>query len=245
MQAKPPRFRRALGAVGLAVLVGLGSTGCLRVEQTLALKADGSGTLAMRYGMSLADLAEMEAMERSQLAESGETNAPAASPFSFDEALVRQDFESYRALGVTLDDLRTEVVEGWKYLRIKVSFASLAALGQTELIADRRLALHRLPDGRYEFSQSFAEGLEAGPTEGLQELMADMLKGFRAVLRVEVPGSVVSANADQREAQAAVWTFDVDQDAQALERMRKAALSVVFEGAGLNLPDYASPAVEE
>lgn len=238
----PPRFRRALGGLFLAVLAG---AGCVRVEQTLTLKADGSGTLALRYGMSAADLAKMEAMERSHLAEEGVTNAAPTNPFEFDEAVVRKDFENYRDLGVTLDDIRTETVEGWTYLQLKVSFASLEGLGRTELIADRKVALHRLSDGRYEFSQSFVDGLEGESEVELQALMADLMKGFRAVLRVEVPGTVVSANADQREAQAVAWTFDVDQDPQALARVRKAALSVVFEGAGLNLPDYTSPVAEE
>jgi hypothetical protein len=125
----------------------------------------------------------------SQLAEEGVTDAGPINPFEFNEAEVRKDFEAYRSLGVTLEDIRTEAVEGWKYMNLRVAFASLAGLGQTEFLSDRQLTLTRLAEGRYELVQAAPPGTGEATQEMDTELLAGLMKGFRAELRVEVPGA--------------------------------------------------------
>ncbi len=238
-------LRRWFITGGLALLAGWWSTGCVHVEQTIRLKADGSGVLALRYGMSVKDLAEMEAMAQAQLAEGEPGEESPANPLEFDEAQVRKDFEEYAKLGVTLEDIRTEVVDGWKYLSLRVAFTSLDGLGQTEFLSDRLVTLKRLADGNYEFIQATPPSPAMETVEGIEEMMANMMKGFRAVLKVEVPGELVEANADRTEGRLAEWTFDVDKDAGALKRAQKMALRVVFKGDGLNMPDYTGQPVAE
>lgn len=242
MHVHPYPWCRLLGGSLVALLMLLWSTGCVRVEQTLRLNDDGSGVLSLRYGMAESDLAEMEALAKSQLAEEGVTDAGPINPFEFNEAEVRKDFEAYRSLGVTLEDIRTEAVEGWKYMNLRVAFASLAGLGQTEFLSDRQLTLTRLAEGRYELVQAAPPGTGEATQEMDTELLAGLMKGFRAELKVEVPGAVVESNADERAPSAATWIFDVDRDARALERAQRAAMRVVFEKPGLVLKEYASPA---
>lgn len=235
----------SLGALVCAVLIGGGSAGCVKVEQTLTLKADGSGVLAIRYGMAEADLVQVESLARSQLAEEGLPAESVVNPFEFDEAEVRKDFEAYRELGVTLEQVRTEVVDGWKYLSMRMAFTSLAGLGQTEFLSDRQITLKKVGEGRYELVQGAPPGAEAAEMEVAPELMADMMKGFRAELRVEVPGDIVETNADEQKPRQAVWVFDVDRDAKALQRAQRLAMRVIFEAPGLTMPDYVSPGSEE
>lgn len=229
----------------VVLLIALGSAGCVKVEQTLTLKADGSGVLAIRYGMAEADLAQVESLARSQLSEEGLAAEAAINPFEFDEAEVRKDFEDYKPLGVTLEQIRTEVVDGWKYLSMRIAFTSLTGLGQTEFLSDRQVTLKKLDEGRYELLQGAPPGTEAAEMEVAPELMAEMMKGFHAVLRVEVPGAIVESNADEQEPQRVAWIFDVDRDATALQRAQRLAMRVVFEAPGLVLPEYASSVTEE
>ena len=245
MQTTWNRRLRSLGVWLGAVLFGVWSAGCVKVEQTLTLKADGSGVLAIRYGMAEADLAQVESMARSQLAEEGLPAESVVNPFEFDEAEVRKDFEAYRELGVTLEQMRTEVVDGWKYLNMRMAFTTLAGLGQTEFLSDRQITLKKVGEGRYELVQGAPPGAEAAEMEVAPELMAEMMKGFRAELRVEVPGDIVETNADEQEPRRAAWVFDVDRDAKALQRAQRLAMRVVFEAPGLALPDYVNPASEE
>lgn len=245
MQTTWERRFLSLGALlGAALILG-GAAGCVRVEQTLTLNADGSGVLAIRYGMAEADLAQVESMARGQLAEEGLPAESAVNPFEFDEAEVRKDFEAYREWGVTLEQMRTEVVEGWKYLSMRMAFTSLAGLGRTEFLSDRQITLKKVGEGRFELVQGAPPGAEAAEMEVAPDLMAEMMKGFRAELRVEVPGAIVESNADEQTPRRATWIFDVDRDAKALQRAQRLAMRVVFEAPGLALPDYASPVSEE
>lgn len=245
MHSVTPPLRRWFGAGLLSLLVGGWSAGCVHVEQTLALRPDGSGTLSLRYGMAESDLAEMESLARQQLAEEGLAPDAVTNPFQFDEAEVRKDFEAYRELGVTLEAVRSETVAGWKYLDLRIAFKTLAGLGQTEFLSDRQITLKKTGEHRYELVQAAPPGADAGDLEIAPELMADMMKGFRAVLRVQLPGSVVESNADEQEAAAAAWIFDVDRDAKALQRAQRLAMRVVFEGPGLELPEYAGGISQE
>ena len=226
-----------LGGGLLALILTLAFTGCVRVEQTLKLNADGSGSLTMRQGIAEKDLAQMEALARAQLEEEGITNAAALNPFVFDEAEVRRDFEAYREEGVTLEDIRSETVDGWRYLQIQLGFASLEALGRTEFLSDRRIRLTRLKNGNYELVQESMMVEEPDPATA--DMTAEMMADFRAVLRVEVPGAVVETNADQQDGARVSWMFDLARDPRALERIRTMEFRVVFAGEGLKLPDYA------
>jgi hypothetical protein len=231
----------------LLVLVGVAlcSASCIRVEQTLTLKADGSGTFDLRYGMSQEDIAEMARMAQ-QAAEmpGAEPGAVPSSPFDFEEDSVRKDFEEYRASGVTLEKITTEVVDGWKYLNLSIRFATLKGLAETEFVSDRGLSLTRRPDGRYEFRQA-APPQEEGPDLGaVGDMMNEIMKGFHATVRVVAPAPVVESNADRTEDRAVTWEFDLERDAKALERARKMDLRVVFEGQGLEIPEFQSNETE-
>lgn len=237
-------IRRLSGTIAAAFLVGWWSLGCIKVDQTLSLKEDGSGTLAVRYGMSLNDLAEMDAMAKSQV-QAGEEAPPNMNPFEFDEATVRKDFEEYASSGVTLLDVRTEEVDGWKYLSLRIGFTSLEGLGKTEFLSDRMVTLKRLPDGNYEFTQAAPPAPPEADMAGMEEMMASMMKGFRAALKIELPGDVVETNADSKKGRAVEWIFDLDKDAKALRRAQNMSMRVVFKGDGLTLPEFAGSPVSE
>jgi hypothetical protein len=219
------------------------SVSCIRVEQTLTLQADGSGTFDLRYGMSEEDAAEMKRMA-GQAAEAEGLAAGEApqSPFDFDEESVRKDFEEYRSSGVTLEKVKSETVDGWKYINLTVRFASLKSLAETEFVSDRGLSLTRRPDGHYEFRQA-APPQETEPDVGaVGDMMNEVMKGFHATVRVVVPSRIVESNADRAEDRAVTWEFDLARDARALERARKMDLRVVFDGQGIDLPDFRSEA---
>ena len=241
MNIVSPPVRRCLGRLLAVVLLAWGAAGCVRMEQALTLNGDGSGNLAIRYGMSLKDLAELEATAKQQLAEEGMTSEGPVNPFEFDEAEVRKDFEDYAELGVSLKSIKTSEEDGWKYLSLNIAFKTLAGLGQTEFLSDRIVSLKRLADGRYEFVQSVPPQAQPGPPE-MQDLMKEMMKGFRAALRVTVPGEVVETNADQTDGRTVSWSFDLDKDAKALERIQKASMRVVFQGEGLELAEFSGSA---
>ncbi len=214
--------------------------GCVRVEQTLTLDADGGGALSVQYGMPLEAVAELEARMKAEAgsdegADDG-TGAAAPSLFSFDEEQVRADFRELEPQGIALQEIRSWESDGFKHLRILLRFRSLEALAQTEFLSDRQISLRRVSDTDYEFRQAAPPADPA--LAGAEELMGGMLAGFRAELSVEVPGPIVNANADTNGERRATWVFDLEHDPRALSRAQHMDLRIIFNGAGLSLAEF-------
>lgn len=216
-------------------------SGCVHVDQAITLNKDGSGRLEVSYGMSLGDLEQMQALTES--AGGGEKDKTAsATPFDFREEDIRKDFEEYARFGVKLDSVKTEEKDGWKYIHLKVAFRNLAGLAKTELVADRAVSLSKDAEGRYVFRQAVGEALpdvqaEGGDGESASAVMAGLMKGFRARVRVSVPGPIVESSGARIEGQTAEWEYDLEKDPKAVERLQRADMRVVFEGGGLDLPE--------
>ncbi|EIC23370.1 hypothetical protein [Thiorhodovibrio frisius] len=238
--------------VALAVALVLG--GCVKVEQTLTLKKDGSGTLDMRYGMSEQTIAQMDAMQT--MAESmGQEAEDAGSenPFDFDEAEVREQFEAEAPEGVELVSLNSESIDGWKYMNLKLTFDDLAALRETEFFSDGAMSLTKNADGNYVLVQSTGAedampptpsgGSEVAEAAMLQQ-MAGMFAGMRIVTTVVAPSEVIESNATETDGRKASWVFDVDEDPTVLSKLQNMSLRMVFKGKGVDIAEFGSAEAE-
>lgn len=235
--------------VALAATLVLG--GCVKVEQTLTLDKDGSGTLDMRYGMSEQTISQMEAMEKmaESMGEDAAADSGSESPFDFDEAEVREQFESNRPEGIELVSLSSENVDGWKYMNIKLAFDDLAALKQTEFFSDGELTLTKNADGDYVLVQSTGAGDAMPPTPAdggdaaqaaMMQQMAAMFAGMRIATTVVAPTEVIESNATETDGRKASWVFDVDEDPTVLTKLQNMNLRMVFKGKGVDIPEFGS-----
>ncbi|MFH0908533.1 MAG: hypothetical protein V1929_07210 [bacterium] len=239
-----PHFH-IMGALALALF-----TGCIHVEQVLTLNADGSGELHVTYGMSKNDIAQMQEMSKTALAEESASNDVAAtSSFDFNENDIREDFKAYEEHGVTLTSVRTEETNNWKFVYLEIGFKSLEGLSRTDFLSDRTLSLVKTAEGHYAFRQAASGPQEDAAPEGVDQesintMMAGMMKGFHAVMKVRTPGKVLTTNAGQSDEQSATWDFDLEKDPQALQRAQKLDMRVEFDGTGLEIPEF-SPVPEK
>lgn len=208
--------------------------GCVQVEQTLSLDAEGGGTLSVHYSMTLEKIAELEARAREEAG--GDAEIP--SPIPYDEAQIREDFKAYEPMGVTLVDVRTWEEGGSRQVRLKMKFTSFTALAQTEFLSDRTLKLVRVDDA-YEFSQMAPEA--PAVEDEMYDFMVAMMKGFRATLAIETPGDILETNADEQAGRRALWHFDLEKDPNALKRAQQLNLRVRFSAEGLALADFPPP----
>ncbi|HMP76183.1 MAG TPA: hypothetical protein PKE12_07805 [Kiritimatiellia bacterium] len=211
-------------------------TGCVQVEQTLSLDAEGGGVLTVQYSMTLEKLAELEARAREEAGDDADAAIP--SPLAYDEAQIREDFKEYEPMGVTLLEARTWEEGGSKHVRLKMKFTSFAGLGQTEFLSDRTLKLVRVDDA-YEFSQMAPES--AAVEDEMYDFMVGMMKGFRATLSIETPGDILDSNSDETDGRKASWRFDLAKDPDALKRAQQLNLRVRFSAEGLALAEFPEP----
>ncbi len=215
--------------------------GCIKVDQELSLNADGTGTFHVRYGMKQETISQIDAMSRAGAKENAA--ATTQSPFQFDEKKVRKDFETYARDGVTLDSFAAAETNDWKFIDLRMKFASLAGLMKTDFLSDRKLTLLREENGNYILEQRpdsphVPESNADNPA--VQDMMKELMKGFHAGIAVRVPGDVLESNGTA-SGRVVSWTFDLEQDPQALKKAQQLNMRVVFKGDGLNLPGAARP----
>ncbi len=225
------RFKTFISRFFFAVAAAVLSS-CIKVDQDLVLNGDGTGSFHVRYGMKVETIAQIE-----QMAKAGQPgDSPPQMPFHFDEAKVRKDFVVYAKDGVTLESFKSEVLDGWKFIELRMKFATLDGLGRTDFLADRKLALRRDGD-RYVLEQrpDSPHVPEKNADEpAVQDMMAAMMKGFHAGMSVQVPGDVVECNGAQ-DGRKVSWVFDLEKDPQAMKKAQQLNMKVTFKGDGLKL----------
>lgn len=237
-------------AAEIACLIGVflvsALAGCVNVDQTLTLEKDGSGTVDLTYSMSEESISEWQDVARNMLDASGSGSSAPVMPFDFSDEDIRNDFKEFERDGVTLRSLRTEARNGWRSRRLLIGFKSLSGLAKAGFLGDRNISLARNPQGNYVFTQQVGrEGnlppeLAAFTEESADSLFSGMMQGFKAVIRVRTPGRILETNAPEKSDRQAGWTFDLERDPEALQKVQEASLRIVFEGKGLDIPTFRS-----
>lgn len=229
--------------VALAALLA----GCIHVEEILRIEKDGSGVIDLTYGMSEENAARMQGLAQGMMADAEGGANTASMPFGFTEEEIRKDFKAYEPSGVVLKTVTTESREGWKYRRMVIQFPSLRALAETGFLSDRNLTVSRNADGNYVFCQlsdtnSRPAELAGNGDAQTEAALKEVMKGFRAVIRIETPGRILETTTADKTERSATWTFDFDQDPKALDRIQASTLKIVFEGKGVEIPEFRNEA---
>ncbi len=219
----------------IMALLAAWTIGCVRVEQTITMKPDGSGSFVVTYGMSEQTVRQMEAMQAMTPAEEREGNL-----FEFNEQELREQLKAFEEHGLKVRDISSELKDGWRYMKVALDYASMSALAKTDFFKDSNMKLTREGD-RYtlEMKGAEADGAEDMNPEMLAQ-MAPMFAGMRIALHINAPGRIVEHNATEVTGQKASWVFDVDQDPTAVAKMQKMHIRLVFEGADIELPTISN-----
>jgi hypothetical protein len=217
----------------------LALAGCIKLDQTLTLNADGSGSLRLRYGMSEDTIAQWEAMEQMAVL-SGQRSPPKRHmPLDFDLGQVRAELDAHRTAGVGLTTLSSEVVEGWRFIDLEVAFEDVRALKRVRLFKGSRLAIRPMGRDDYRITQeggASARLWDDAAGRQLLEQIPGMLAGLRVVQTLVVPGDIIATNAPRVEGRRATWVFDIEADPDVMNTLTDTDLALTFEGRGLRLP---------
>jgi hypothetical protein len=208
------------------------------------LEKDGSGTIDLMYGMSEESMSQWQGVARNLLDSTRSDSSSPMMPFDFSDEDVRHDFKEFEREGVSLQSVKTESRDGWKFRRMVIHFKSLHSLAKAGFLADREISLVKDARGNYVLTQQAARKGHVPPelaawTEiPADALFSDMMQGFKAVIRVKTPGRILETNAPEKKDQMASWTYDLDRDPDALQKAQHASLRIVFDGKGLNIQTF-------
>ena len=241
-------LKAKMRAAGIARIAGafLCSTlaGCIKVDQTLVLEKDGSGTIDLTYGMSEENISQWQGVARNMLDSASSGSSSPIMPFDFSDEDVWNDFKEFERDGVALQSVKTENRDRWKFRRMVIRFKSLDGLAKAGFLADRNISLVKNSRGNYVFT--LQAGREGNPPPELADftgtsadsLFSDMMQGFKAVIRVKTPGRILETNAPEKKNRTAAWTYDLGKDPDALQKAQNASLRIVFDGKGLSIPTF-------
>ena len=220
--------------LALAILAAFAAAGCMKMEQEVTLKADGSADVHLVFGMKK----EMFGGDPAKEAE-------------FSEESFRKKFEEEDKEGVELKSVKVEEKEGWKYADIEMACKDLST-AVTATAGDagpkaKAFSLTKNDEGNYvlEIKDENAGKMGGGdmPPEQkkkMQEMMKARMAGLRIAITYKLPGDVLETNAHTKGKREVSWVFDADKDPDFFEKLEAAGkepIRVVFEGKGLDLKE--------
>lgn len=207
---------------GLPLLAFL--AGCIQVEETITLNADGSGIMELSY--SVAD--QQAVMLESAII--ADEQLDAGDDFSFSADAIRRQFDEMDFEGVELIQADSSVKDGRRNISMAVKFESLDALSETPLMSERRVALQKGGDGRFTFTQrAGASAISSQAGAEMPAMVQSMFQGLKVQICVKTPGRIVSSNASETDGREARWIYDISNDSNAFARIQNMDVQVSFE----------------
>lgn len=232
-----------------ALLAGiLGLAGCVKLEEDLTIRADGSGTLDLNFSVSEDTIGQIEAMRRlARDLESASSQAPPpTATYDFSRLLlnpvlgeIEGKLAEYTAHGVAVEKLELKSREAGREARIRVRFKSLAEAARTDFFRQYGFSLSRQKDGSYRIHRGphLKEPVATGEDPDADRTLTPLMAGFRVSLTVHTPSAVRSASTPNRSLYAATWSYEFDKNPNALSALQAQDFDLIFEGEDVKLPD--------
>jgi len=238
----------------LLVLAG----GCIKVDSTLDIASDGSGTWRVVYAIPLHMIQQMEMTQGvgRQLEGAGGAKAPVLVnrmqdiPYLFDEEAIRRRFKPLETQGVLLGKVQIRSSGGWRNVDLAVKFTRVDALLRQPFFDSLGAALSGAGTAACKLSVSLPE---MGPPENLPDPLdpvvsakiSPFLNGMRIVSRIGVPGDIRNTTAVSSDGRRATWEWDYDKDPRALSRLARDKMVIVFDASQTRLRDFSKAALTE
>ena len=233
----------------LAVLTAVAS-GCLRLEQTLTLKEDGSGTFECTCAVPEETLSQLRAAAKieHEMARAANEAGPATprkdyiDMFLYDsDEQIRKELGTLKKYGITVTRLKVEGREARRQMELALQFQNLADVAKTDFFKEYGFSLTKNKDGDYVLQRpppvrEKVDMPDLTKTENAR-LITPLLAGFFVQVKVNTPSRILRTNAHNKSTRTAVWTFDYDNKPDAFMAVQTEGLGIVFEGKGLKIPE--------
>ena len=225
--------------------------GCLEISQVMSIRKDGSGSIDLTYVLPDNTAAQMKAAEllkQEMIKAAGEKYEP--RPVDTHYALfmdpsdkpIRDLIARCEPYGITLERLKIEVLEGRRRVRIHLRFSDIAKAAKSDIFRIHwPVTLVKHADGTYQLNVT--NGRPADEPEldfsdpATLKAITPVLRGFKATIRINTPGEVISTEASTVGRSSAVWTFNFNEDPRAFSTFKTTNMSIRFKGEGLALPE--------
>lgn len=224
--------------------------GCLRVQNVLHLKADGSGEITLQYSVSTQAIRQMEAVrklkEQLERASGAEQMSEEETRLAYlfllpDEDALRAELERYADQGIRIDELDVSSSGAWRTVKLKITFRDLTELAATKPFEYVGFDLRRDSKDNYVFYRASKPAPGYNPPDfenpAVRRMLRPIFNGFRVVISLRTPGRVIRTNAHHHRAYVSEWVYDFERDPGVVAKLHTDKLVTIFDSSGLNLPE--------
>jgi len=224
--------------------------GCIWYEQALTLRENGSGRLEVNYSISEQTIEQLRAIYK--LREDMDAIDDMKTEFTLgqqylhmylepDEGAIRQDLESYKRYGLSIEKLTVESRGAARHVKLKLTFDNLAKIAQIPIMKQYGLSLSKNADGDYVMVRAPTDTSPLPETdlstEEATRVLSPLLSGFHVSIKVTVPGAIRTTNAPKRSRRTAAWVFDFSDDPYALRTLQRVSPAIIFDGTNAKLQE--------
>jgi hypothetical protein len=225
----------------LALLVA----GCIKLDQTLTIKPDASGTLDVNYSISEDAVVQAKAalkLKQQMTMESdrgpadvmdGEIGRVFLNPV---EDEIRKEVGKYAKNGLKVDSLKVTTKDGWRTVKMRLSFKDLGSVAKTDFFAENGFTISKDSTGNYVLLREASGHNAYLLNPDMMQLLTPIMSGFNVVVNVVVPGKILKTSAHRTSGNTATWSYNFDRAPDALLALQSQQFSIVFESKGVSLP---------
>jgi len=239
----------------LPLLLAVFLAGCIDVDQEITINKDGSGEYKVTYTVREETVNQMKALFnlRDQLAEAQGLQDPPSPDndrlvrlfFEPSEDLIKEELARHQQHGIAVKRLTVDSSKGMRKVKMLLTFDDIASVAKADFFPQYGFSLQKNAAGNYVFyrppeTDQRGEMPDVSDPETLKVLVP-IFGGFRVVSRVRVPGKIIDSNAHTAARFAANWVYDFDADNNAVTMYQTDSARIVFDGAGLDLPQFKVP----
>jgi hypothetical protein len=230
------------------------ATGCLKFQEELIIKDNGSGTLELNYSIAEQMITQIQAMNKLRETLDTQSASNTAQKVSLDWTKFLFDpqkdeivakLKEYEPLGIASEKVEIKSRDIRRDVNVKIRFNSLDSLVKTDFFREFGFAITKHPSGAYIFERAPAAGTEAvRPDFSNPEtvrMISPLMSGFNVSLSISTPGRIIDTTGTTAGPYTTAWSYDYDQNPNALTALRNQRFRVAFDGTGLVLPQVPAP----
>lgn len=235
----------------LILMTGLlfSGLGCVKIDASVIIERDGSGSLHAIYGMPTYIIKQAELarqLSRSLDLAAGQTNASSIDldlPYLYDEGILKAKFAALAKEGLSVESVKTREQGGWNYVDFTLKFTTLESLFKQSFFRDFGVIYKHLDEKSGKLTISLPQ---AGSTPDIVSVVTQeslnkltpFFNGFRVVARLGLPGEIRNSNSLMSDSRRATWEWDFDKDSEALARLARDKIVVVFDVSDVRIRDF-------
>jgi hypothetical protein len=218
------------------------------MEHELQLGSDGSAEYRLDYAISeqaISQFAAMSKLRRDLTIAAGEKVASPESPLLktfLDPSLtnIREYLTTLETYGVTVRSIRENTRVLWRDFSMTLDIEDLERFSQSPLFTEYGFDLEKNEQDQYVLKRKplavDAEAIPPSFSEQELEQIRPFVSGFETLIKIRVPGRIISTTAHRTALQTATWQYNFDQQPQAVHRLMQEPLHIVFMSPTSELP---------